>query len=163
GSTEGARRTRFRSFLIISEVGLATVLLVGAGLLLQSLLRLQNVNPGFNPRRVLTMELGLPETKFPETKNRNAFVERLRDRLKAVPGVEFVGATSALPLSGAGSNLGFEVDGRPPLEPGKFQTAEVTSVTPDYFNAMQIPLRAGRLFDTSDQEGALRVAIIRRA
>src|SRR5256885_1037852 len=163
GSTEGARRNRFRSFLIISEVGLATVLLVGAGLLLQSLLRLQNVHPGFNPERVLTMELGLPETTFPDAQARNGFVERLRGRLKAVPGVEFAGATSALPLSGAASNFGFEVDGRPPLEPGKFQTAEVTSVTPDYFSAMQIPLRAGRLFDTGDREGAPRVAIISRA
>src|SRR5207249_669033 len=124
GSTEGARRNRFRSFLIISEVGLATVLLVGAGLLLQSLLRLQNVNPGFNPVRVLTMELGLPETTFPDAKERNAFVERLRDRLKTVPGLESVGATSALPLSGAAGNFAFEIDGRPPLEPGKFQTAE---------------------------------------
>src|SRR5256885_3107502 len=73
------------------------------------------------------------------------------------------GATSALPLSGAASNFGFEIDGRPPLEPGKFQTAEVTSITPDYFSAMQIPLRAGRLFDTRDREGAPRVTIISRA
>ena len=109
------------------------------------------------------MELGLPETTFPDSQARNVFVERLRDRLKAVPGVEFAGATSALPLSGAASSFGFEVDGRPPLEPGKFQTAEVTSVTPDYFSAMQIPLRAGRLFDTRDREGAPRVAIISRA
>ena len=163
GSTEGARRNRFRSFLIISEVGLATVLLVGAALLLQSLLRLQNVNPGFNPEHVLTMELGLPETTFPDAKERNAFVERLRDRLKTVPGLESVGATSALPLSGAAGNFAFEIDGRPPLEPGKFQTAEVTSITPDYFSAMQIPLRAGRLLDTRDREGAPRVTIISRA
>jgi putative ABC transport system permease protein len=163
GSTEGARRNRFRSFLVISEVGLATVLLVGVGLLLQSLLRLQNVNPGFNPQHVLTMELGLPEMRFTDEKQRNAFVERLRDRLKAVPGVQFVGATSALPLSGAVGNFSFEVEGEPPLAPGKFQTADVTSVTPDYFTAMQIPLRAGRLFETRDREAAPRVAIINRA
>src|SRR5207244_12902245 len=70
---------------------------------------------------------------------------------------------SALPLSGAAGKFVFEIEGRPPSESGKFQTAEVTSVTPDYFSAMQIPLRAGRLLDTRDREGAPRVAIISRA
>ena len=87
----------------------------------------------------------------------------MRERLKTIPGAEFVGATSALPLSGAGADFSFEIDGQPPLEAGKFQTAEVTSITVEYFNAMQIPLRAGRLFNATDREGTPRVAIINRS
>src|SRR3989442_597320 len=163
GLAEGPRRSRLRSSLIVAEVALATVLLVGAGLMLQSFVRLQRVNPGFNPARVLTMELGLPPARFPEARHRVAFVDRLCERLRVLPGVEFAGASSALPLSGIGSNFGFEVVGRPPLEPGKFETAEVTFITPDYLRAMQIPLRAGRLFEARDAEGAPRVCLISRA
>jgi putative ABC transport system permease protein len=82
------------------------------------------------------------------------------EKLRVLSGVESVGATSGLPLSGAVGNFAFEVVGRPSLEPGKFETAEVTLITPDYLRAMQIPLRVGRPFDRRDRQGAPRVCLI---
>src|SRR5262245_46133252 len=162
GLTAGARRNRLRSALVVGEIALASALLIGAGLLLQSFLKLQSVPPGFNPARVLTFELGIPKARFEEQLQRASLVERLCERLQALPGVEAVGATHKLPMSGEGTNLGFEIEGRPPLKlrPGEFQTAEVTSVTPDYLKAMQIPLRAGRPFDTRDNRVGPRVCLI---
>jgi putative ABC transport system permease protein len=163
GSTEGFQRQRLRGALVVAEVALAMVLLVGAGLLLQSLLRLQRVNPGFNPSRVLTMQLGLPRSRFPEDRHRAAFVERLCERLKILPGVEFVGATSGLPLTGDRNNYSYEVVGRPPMEPGKWETADTSLVTPDYLRVLQIPLVAGRSFDARDSEGVPLVCLINQA
>ena len=160
GSTAGIRHNRLRSALVVAEIALAFVLLVGAALLAQSFIRLQRVPPGFNPSRVLTFELGLPAVRFEEQLPRASLVERLCERLQALPGVEAAGATHKLPLSGEGTNLGFEIEGRPPLEPGKFQTAEVTSVTPGYLKAMQIKLREGRPFDARDTRGGPQVCLI---
>jgi putative ABC transport system permease protein len=160
GLTAGARRNRLRSALVVAEIALASVLLIGAGLLLQSFLKLQSVPPGFNPARVLTFELGLPRARFEEQLARATLVERLCERLQAFPGVEAAGATHKLPLSGEGTNLGFEIEGRPPLKPGQFQAAEVTAVTPDYLKAMQITMRAGRPFDRRDTRGSPPVCLI---
>jgi len=160
GSTAGLRHNRLRSALVVVEIALASALLVGAGLLAQSFLKLQRVPPGFNPSRVLTFELGLPKVRFEEQLLRASLVERATNRLKALPGVEAAGATHKLPLSGEGTNLGFEIEGRPPLQPGQFQTAEVTSVTPDYLKAAQITLREGRTFDTRDTRGGPQVCLI---
>jgi putative ABC transport system permease protein len=160
GLTSGIRRNRLRSALVIAEVALANSLLICAGLLLQSFLKLQRVPPGFNPARVLTFELGLPNARFEEQIARASLVERLCERLQSLPGVEAAGATHKLPLSGEGTNLGFEIEGQPPLKPGHFQTAEVTSVTPDYLKAMQIRLRAGRPFDTRDTRGGRPVCLV---
>jgi putative ABC transport system permease protein len=159
GLTAGLRRNRLRSALVVAEIALASVLLIGAGLLLQSFLKLQSVPPGFNPTRVLTFELGLPKARFEEQLPRASLVERLCERLQALPGVEAAGATHNLPMSG-GLNLGFEIEGRPPLQPGQFQTAEVTSVTPDYLKAMQITMLAGRPFDKRDTRDAAPVCLI---
>jgi hypothetical protein len=126
GLTAGLRRNRLRSALVVAEIALAAVLLIGAGLLLQSFLKLQSVPSGFNPARVLTFELGLPKARFEEQLPRASLIERLCERLQALPGVEAAGATHKLPLSGEGLNLGFEIEGRPTLQPGQFQTAEVT-------------------------------------
>jgi putative ABC transport system permease protein len=159
GLTAGARRSRLRSALVVAEIALACVLLIGAGLLLQSFLKLQSVPPGFNPARVLTFELGLPKARFEEQLPRASLVERLCESLQALPGVEAAGATHNLPMVG-GLNLGFEIEGRPPLQPGQFQTAEVTSVTPDYLKAMQITMLAGRPFDRRDTRDAAPVCLI---
>ncbi len=160
GSTEGLRRHRLRGALVVAEVALAMMLLVGAGLLLQSLVRLQRVNPGFDPSRVLTMQLGLSGSRFPDDQHRIAFVEQLCVELKALPGVDFVGATTALPMTGDGANCSYEVLGRPPLEPGKWEAADLWFITSDYFRAMQIPLCAGRPFDSRDTKGAPLVCLI---
>jgi len=162
GLTAGARHNRLMRSFVIAEIAMACALLVGAGLLAQSFLKLQRVPTGFNPAGVLTFELGLPRARFEGQIARASLVERLAERLQSLPGVEAVGATHKLPLSGEGTNLGFEIEGRPPLKlrPGEFQTAEVTSVTPDYLKAMQIPLRAGRPFDTRDNRVGPRVCLI---
>ena len=159
GLTAGLRRNRLRSALVVAEIALASALLIGAGLLLQSFLKLQSVPPGFNPARVLTFELGLPKARFEEQLARASLVEQLCERLQALPGVEAAGATNNLPMSG-GLNLGFEIEGRPPLRPGQFQTAEVASVTPDYLKAMQITMLAGRPFDRRDTRDAAPVCLI---
>jgi putative ABC transport system permease protein len=158
GLTAGIQRNRLRSALVIAQIALASVLLIGAGLLLQSFLKLQRVPPGFNPARVLTFELGLPMARFEEQLKRASLVERLNERLQALPGVEAAGATHRLPMSGEGFNLGFEIEGRP--SPGPFQAAEVTAVTPDYLKAMQITMRAGRPFDRRDTRGSPPVCLI---
>jgi predicted permease len=156
GLTAGLRRNRLRSMLVITEIALASMLLIGAGLLLQSFLKLQRVPTGFNPARVLTFELGLPMARFSEQLARASLVERLCERLQALPRVEAAGATHKLPLSGEPTNLGFGIEGRPSLKPA----ADIASVTPDYLKAMQITLRAGRLFDGRDIRGSQPVCLI---
>ena len=159
-STEGTRRNRLRSGLVIGEVATAMVLLVGAALMLQSFVRLQRTNPGFSPAGVLTFELGLSHTRFAEEYQRAAFVERLLERLRALPGVVFPAATTGLPLEFAAGTYSYEVVGQPSLEPGKWQTADMCSITPDYLRAMQIPLRSGRPFDIRDTKDSPPVCLI---
>jgi putative ABC transport system permease protein len=156
GLTAGLQRNSLRSTLVITEIALASMLLIGAGLLLQSFMKLQRVPTGFNPARVLTFELGLPMARFSEQLARASLVERLCERLQALPGVEAAGATHKLPLSGEPTNLGFGIEGRPSLKPA----ADIASVTPDYLKAMQITLRAGRLFDGRDTRGSQPVCLI---
>ena len=110
GSTAGSRGRRARGLLVVAEVGLALVLLVGAGLLLQSFQRLQQVDPGFHPANVLTLRLSLAETKHPKPADQVAFFERVLDRLQALPGVEHVGAVSGLPLSGDNETRSFAAE-----------------------------------------------------
>jgi putative ABC transport system permease protein len=149
---------------VVAEVALAMMLLIGAGLLLRSFTRLQRVNPGFSPARVLTFQLGLPESRFPQTQDRVAFVDRLCERLKALPGVEFAGATTVLPLSGdLINNRTYRVVGRPPPEPGQFNSADFCFITPDYLRAMQILLRAGRSFGAGDTRESPYVCLINQS
>ncbi len=164
GAGTGLRGQRLRSGLVVAEVALATMLLIGAGLLLRSFSRLQRVNPGFSAAHVLTFQLGLPEARFPETRDRGAFVDRLCDRLKSLPGVEFAGATTVLPLSGESiNNRTYTVVGHPPPEPGQFYSADFCFVTPDYLCAMQIPLQAGRTFGSGDTRESPLVCLINEA
>ena len=114
GSTSGVRRNRLRNALVIAEVALALVLLVGASLLLKSFVRLQNVDPGFNPKNVLTMEVALPLLKYPRGKPVADFYAEATRRIKALPGVEAAAFTSILPLSGTNSDSSFAIEGRDP-------------------------------------------------
>jgi putative ABC transport system permease protein len=164
GAATGLCGRRLRSGLVVAEVALAMMLLIGAGLLLRSFARLQRVNPGFSPARVLTFQLGLPESRFPQTQDRGAFVNRLCERLKALPGVEFAGATTVLPLSGdLINNRTYRVVGRPPPEPGQFNSADFCFITPDYLRAMQILLRAGRSFGAGDTRESPYVCLINQS
>jgi putative ABC transport system permease protein len=160
GSTEGGRRQLIRSTLVVLEVASALVLLVGAGLMIKSFWRLQKVDPGFNPDNALTVSVALPKQKYPEEKQQVAFFQQLIERAAALPGVQSAGAAHVVPLSSNDFVLAFEIDGRPPLQPGATQSTNYYSVSADYFKAMGIPLRRGRWFTTRDTKDSPRVALI---
>ncbi|HJQ25168.1 MAG TPA: ABC transporter permease [Blastocatellia bacterium] len=158
GSTAGGRRHLIRSSLVVLEVATALVLLVGAGLLIKSFMRLQNVDPGFNPNNALMVKIGLPQKKYTPEQG-GAFYKQLIEKVAALPGVESVGAACVLPLDDD-FVLGFDIQGRPPYAPGDEPSTNYYSVTPDYFKAMGIPLLHGRLFNDRDTKDAPHVAII---
>ena len=154
GSFSPGRR-RISSALVVAEVSLAVVLLVGGGLMLKSFVQLVRVNPGFQPHHVLRLDFALPETKYREPQQLLAFYNELIVRLQALPGVESVGATTNTPLGPAESWSGFAIEGRPAPPQGNHQQAAVRTVSDDYFRTMQIPLRKGRFFNSSDARVAL--------
>jgi putative ABC transport system permease protein len=160
GSTEGGRRKLIRSTLVVLEVASALVLLVGAGLMIKSFWRLQKVDPGFIPDNALTVSVSLPKGKYREETQQVAFFQQLIERARALPGVQAAGAGQVIPLSGNDFVLAFEIDGRPPLPPEVTQSTNYYSVSADYFKAMGIPLRRGRLFTERDTKDAPRVALI---
>lgn len=154
GST--ANRGRTRSALVIAEVGLSLVLLVAAGLLVKSFARLMDVNPGFDPDRLLIFNVGLPSSTDPA--RQLAFYQQVVQRLQALPGVRAVGAVSRLPLAGGNSSRSFKVPGNE-----KDYEADIRVSTPDYFRTMGIPLLKGRGFSESDLTGTPNVAIVNAA
>ena len=161
---EGGRGTtgghhRIRSSLVITEVALALVLLVGAGLLIRSFIRLQQVNPGFNTKNAMSANVALPGRKYPNSDQYLSFFTQLMEKIAALPGVVAVGATQSLPIQGD-YLVGFNIQGRPPDPPGEDKSTNYYAVTPDYFKAMGIPLLRGRLFTEQDSKNAPRVAVI---
>jgi putative ABC transport system permease protein len=160
GSSEGGRRQRVRSALVVAEVAIALVLLVGAGLLIRSFARLQDVSPGFQPRDAFAISLSLPEKKYGTGEQQAQFVEQATAALAALPGVQFAGLSHVVPFTGSDYVLSFTIDGRPPIEPADQPSANYYAATPDYFKAMGIPLQRGRFFTTHDVAKAPRVAII---
>jgi putative ABC transport system permease protein len=159
-SAAGAVRSRVRNIFVIAEVALSLVLLIGAGLMIKSFVRLQDVNPGFDPDRLLTMRLLLPGSKYREEQQRVAFYQQLEERLKGLPGVQSVGAINWLPLSGLRSATSFVIEGRPEPPPGEKPVTDVRIVTPGFFNAMGIRLLKGRLITEADKQGSPRVVVI---
>ncbi len=154
GST--GNRGRTRSALVIAEVGLSLVLLVGAGLLVKSFVRLMDVNPGFDPDRLLTFNLGLPSSTDPA--RQLAFYQQVLQQLQALPGVRAVGAVSRLPLAGGNSSRSFNVPGNE-----NDYNADIRVSTPDYFRTMGIPLLKGRSFSESDLGSSLKIAVVNDA
>ncbi len=163
GSTSGLRRNRLRNALVVTEVALALVLLVGATLLLKSFVRLQNVDPGFNRKNVLTMEVSLPLLKYPRGKPVADFYAEATRRVKALPGVEAAAFTSILPLSGTNSDSSFAIEGRDHMAEKIFPDEEIREVTPEYFSVLQVPLLQGRFFNEGDQFDGPGVVIINHA
>ena len=161
--TEGARGSagpgtrRIGSTLVVLEFALAMILLVGGGLMLKSFVRLVQVDPGFDPHQVLRLDLALPDLRYPEARQQMAFYQELLDRLKTLPGVESVGATSQTPLSPGDNWAAFAIEGRAPLSPGQEQTAALRSVSDDYFRTLKIPLMTGRYFSEADTRVAVPV------
>ena len=160
GLPGGAHRNLVRAVLVASEVALALVLLVSAGLMIRSFISLSRVGTGFNPDNVLTMKLSLPTSNYPESHQQKTFFRQVIERLKALPGVQSVGAVSALPLSGAEEASGFMVEGRAPSDADNMPMADRRRASPDYFTAMGIPLVNGRYFTDADDQSSAPVAII---
>jgi putative ABC transport system permease protein len=156
--TASAAGHRIRKILVTTEVAFALVLLVGAGLLIKGFSRLRSVNPGFNPTGVLTMYLQLPATRYAEIPKRTQFRRELLARLNSLPRVQ-VGMITDIPLGGNYVGYDFVIDGRPPIPEGEEPKVQTLSVMGEYFQAMQIPLRAGRDFTEMDREGQPLVAI----
>jgi putative ABC transport system permease protein len=160
GMIGSLRSNRIRNVLIVSEVALSLVLLIGAALMIRSFNRLLQVDPGFNPNNLLSIELSLPRAKYPKGAERLVFIQDALERIKALPGVESVAATNVLPLSGANDNYAFEIVGRPPDPNGISTSSEYRPITPDYFKAMRLSLLKGRLFDERDTKDTPPVLII---
>jgi putative ABC transport system permease protein len=160
-SGEGRRRTSARSLLLIGEVALSLMLLVGAGLLIRSFLRLQEVRPGFNAHNVLTAHLSLQGPKYKKDQQYVEFFRQLKERLEAEPGVQAVGGSVNLPLELTGYAIGraFIPEGRP-LTVKESKEAMFTTITGDYFRALQIPLLSGRIFEPGDNADGPKVVII---
>jgi putative ABC transport system permease protein len=158
GSGEGARRNRVRGFLVASELAIAMVLLIGAGLLIQSLWRLEHTSSGLAPNNILTFNLTLPEVKYPTQKQSQFFSEAVKN-LRALPGVESASAGLPLPLSGDRFSISFEIDGRP-VAKKDHPSADFFAVQPGYFKTMGIPIVKGRDFDDHDQHESNQVIIV---
>src|SRR5580704_5281616 len=146
----GRTRTRLRTVLLTAEVSLTVVLLIGAGLLLKSFAELRSVNMGCATASVLTMGISLPDAKYDYGPPNTEFFDNLLRRVRSTPGVSAAGFVTVVPGNGHFSDNTFSIEGRA-TQPGEFLDAAVRSADPDYFRAMDIPLRRGRYFANSDQ------------
>lgn len=159
--TMGAKGQRLRALLVVSEVALSLMLLVGAGLLMKSFLRLTHVDPGFTTTNVLTMQLSLARAKYPEPQQTAAFFQTLVSRIEALPGVESAGTVTELPLSGQENDTFFTIEGKPPVAFGSLENdANIRIVSPNYFRAIGIPLLKGRAFTERDSANAPNAIIV---
>jgi len=155
----GLRQNKARSILVVSEVALALVLLMGAGLLIRTFLALRGVNPGFDTHNVLTMEMSLTGTRFETTAAVDQLVRDANRRVASLPGVASIASTCCLPLEG-GFGLPFTIEGRP-LTNGPFHGGgSWRTVSPRYFEVFRIPLLRGRTFTDRDDGGAAPVVLI---
>ncbi len=158
-----ARGGRARNALVVVQVALALVLLVGAGLMMKSFARLRAVDPGFDAENVLTMQVRLPSTKYREENKRIAFFSEAVRRIKELPGVRAVGATSFLPLASLGSATDFTIEGRPRPGPGEEFVTDVRVTDDSFFRVMNIPVLSGRTFTEQEATENRRVAVISQA
>jgi len=158
----GGGRQRLRSVLVVTEIALAVVLLVGAGLMMKSLLRLLQVNVGFDTRNVLTMTVVMPASKYSDANRQINFHEQLMARLAALPGVSGAGTVNILPLIG-GNTTRFTVEGDPIPSPGQEIEANMRVTSETYFQTLGVPLIKGRMFDERDKAGAPGVVIINKS
>jgi len=159
-SVAAGARARFRSGLVVTQVALSVVLLIGAGLLTRSFLQLRGVDPGFEPTGVLTAEIGLPRARYDKAEQRVRFFEQLLEDVHGIPSVRAAGLISHLPIRDASGNVAAWDPANPPADASQWRLAYDRVVTPGYFGAMGIPLRAGRNFDATDVDEGPPVMII---
>jgi putative ABC transport system permease protein len=150
GGTAGARRNRARGLLVVSEIALSLVLLIGAGLMIRSFIRLEQVNPGFDARNVLTMRLSLPSAQYSDIRKRASLFQQVIARIQTLPGVQSAAAISRLPLTPGNSGRGLMIEGVQPDSSGNGPNADYRVISPDYFRTMGISLIKGRGFTERD-------------
>jgi putative ABC transport system permease protein len=159
GSGPSASRNRLRSMLVVSEIAITLVLLVCAGLLIRTVMRLRNVDTGFNAQNVLAMNIGLPNIKYPKPENWISFNKQVIERIAALPGVKAAGTTSVLPLSDNFDGRGLVVEDHPKPR-GEEITVDLYIATPGYLRAMEIPLVKGRSITEQDGADSSKIALI---
>ena len=158
-TTEGRAGHRLRGLLVVFEVALAMVLLIGAGLLFRSFLRLRGMDTGFRSDRILSLSIDLTTSKYPKPRDQAAFFQQVMEKVRGLRGVESVGGGSSLPSESAGGSVtGVTIEGRPEPVNVVFRT-----VSPDYFRTLGIPLLQGRYFTDADREGWPSVAIVNKS
>jgi len=162
GKNVGGGGHRLRNVFVITQVALALVLLVGAGLLVRSLNRLQSVDPGFNAENLLTVRVTLPAQRYEEEPKRIDFFQQAIARMKAIPGVEAAGAINTPPFTGLYSGTTVEVDGQK-LPPGQELKTGVCVTDVNYFQAMQIPLKQGRFYTEQEATQMRHVVLVNEA
>jgi predicted permease len=160
GGSASGRHRRLRSVLVVSEIALALVLLVSAGLLLRSFSALTRVSPGFNPQNLLVVNLPLSPRAYGDNVVRTAAVDRMVERVAALPGVERASMSTMVPMAGAGATIHFNRAAFPPKGPEDYVMAGYRAVTPDYLPVLGVPLRRGRLIESRDRAGAPPVVVI---
>lgn len=155
-ATETTSRRRFRGLLVVSEVALTMVLLVGAGLMIKSMHRLQQVDLGFDPSNVLTFRVALPATKYAEPQAQRRFFDELSNKIESEPGVRSAGLVNLIPLGGSGNRRSISVENKPENP----TNAEFRLSNAQYFEAMRAQLRKGRFFDHTDREDTQKVVVV---
>ncbi|MEP7272708.1 MAG: ABC transporter permease, partial [Acidobacteriota bacterium] len=162
-SSESRRGAMLRDSVAVAEVAIALMLLVSAGLLLRSFMRLQNTDPGFSAERIVTTQILLPRNKYPEGPQIATFFDELLEGVRALPGVESAAAIDSIPLGGGGNVLSFSIEGRPAPPPEQVVDAEAYSVSPGYFSTFGIGMTGGKDFSFADGAGTPGVTIINDA
>ncbi len=160
GSTADRGSHTLRRSLVVTEVALALTLLTGAGLLLKSFARLQGVDPGFDPSSLLIFNLSLPQTKYANDTTQAAFFDQALPAIARIPGVTGVGATTVMPFGGSWSTGSFEIEGYQPPENQPGPWGDIRIVSPQFFEAMRIPLLRGRYLSDEDRDGSRLVAVV---
>jgi len=157
----GSARNKLRSILVVLEIALAVVLVTASGLMFTSFVRLQRVNPGFNPANLVTLEIELPEAKYPNVQQQGIFEQQLLQKIRAVPGVVNAATVDNLPFSGNAFNSSFTIEGRPvPTAATERPRAYYRAISPDYFSTMGIQMVRGEQFSDRDTADVQGVAII---
>jgi predicted permease len=159
-SSEGRVPARLHGLLVISEIALTLVLLMGSGLMIESLVHLLDANPGFDLYKILTVQITLSDTQYSKPAKIAGFYHALLERVSRLPGVKAAGAVDVLPFSDFGNSGGFRIDGEPVGSGGLLPHADVRRVMPGFFRTLRIPLRSGRVFTEADTTSSPHVALI---
>ena len=163
GAVGGRRSARLRAGLAVAEIAVAVVLTMSAGLMVRSFIALRHKERGYDPSRLLTLSITLPERAYPNDTTVAAFAARLESALRAVPGARAAAIASILPASGSNSRMSFSIDGQPEPAPGEKPSANVRQVSPGFFQALDIPLVMGRGFGDQDRQDAPEVVVVNQS